>query len=100
MGGWNTMPGFCSWGLSPLPSSGVKAKRANGVAANSITVTKNAATAHTTPATYRNRGAWRRHVHVRASEPNSASTRAQKNRLPFLPALRADRAQHIGGLPL
>src|SRR2546429_5320004 len=64
MGGWNTMPGFCSWGLSPLPSSGVKASRANGFAANSITVTKNAATAHTTPATYGSSGAWRRDVNV------------------------------------
>src|SRR5947209_18095430 len=78
MGGWNTMPGFCSWGLSPLPSSGVKASRANGFAAKSITVTKNAATAHTTPATYGSSGAWRRDVNVRASEPNTDSTLAQK----------------------
>src|SRR5437016_10829127 len=83
MGGWNTMPGFCSWGLSPLPSSGVKASRANGFAANSITVTKNAATAHTTPATYGSSGAWRRDVNVTASEPNSDSTLAQKSRLPL-----------------
>src|SRR3989442_11950751 len=100
MGGWNTMPGFCSWGLSPLPSSGVKASRANGFAANSITVTKNAATAHTTPATYGSSGAWRRDVNVRASEPNSDSTLAQKSRLPFWPAYSADQVLKIGRLRL
>ena len=46
-----TMPTFCSWGLSPLPSAGVNPMRSKGLAAKSMTETKNATTEQVTPAT-------------------------------------------------
>ena len=52
------MPGFCSCGLSPRPSAGVKGSRSNGLAPEkSMTATKNTVTAEVTPATYGMSGA-------------------------------------------
>ena len=51
MGGWKTIPGFCSCGFMPRPSSGTNASRSNGFAANNITEMKNVATAQVTAAT-------------------------------------------------
>ncbi len=46
------MPMFCSWGLSPRPSGGVKGSRSNGLAAKTITVTKKVTTLRVVAATY------------------------------------------------
>ncbi len=51
MGGWITMPGFCSCGLSPLPSAGVNGSRSKGLDANSVTITKNRVVADVMAAT-------------------------------------------------
>jgi len=45
------MPGFCSCGLSPRPSIGVKFSRSNGFAPKRVTATKNSVTADVTDAT-------------------------------------------------
>ena len=46
-----TMPMFCSCGLRPRPSSGMKFSRSNGFAAKIMTRTKNTTTMLVTPAT-------------------------------------------------
>ena len=85
------MPTFCSCGLSPRPSAGVKASRSNGFDPNSMTLTKNATTAEVTPATYGIRSAYRRGVSSCARLAKIESTTAQNSSDPFCPAQKAEK---------
>src|SRR5687768_9502442 len=93
-----TMPTFCSCGLRPRPSSGVKAMRSNGFSANSMTLTKNATTACVTAATYGSSAACRREVSSCARAAKHASTTAQNSSEPFCPAQNAATVYGVGRL--
>ena len=69
--------------MRPLPSAGVKPRRSKGLAAKSITLTKNVMTADVTPATYGIRWAKRRAVRNCAALANRERTMAQKSNDPF-----------------
>jgi len=56
-----------------------------------LTEMKKAATRDTTAATWGRSARWCRGVSTSASDPNTDSTVAQKRRLPFWPAYRADQ---------
>src|SRR3954451_6148727 len=98
MGGWITMPTFWSCGLRPRPSAGGKPSRSKGLAANSITLTKNATTADVTPATYGIRSLKRRGVRSCATLAKRDSTTAQNRSDPFWPAQNAEKMYAEGRL--
>src|SRR3954463_13083071 len=98
MGGWMTMPAFWSCGLRPRPSAGVKPSRSKGLAAKSITLTKNATTAEVTPATYGIISLKRRGVRSCAALAKMDNTTAQKSSEPFCPAQNAEKMYADGRL--
>jgi hypothetical protein len=68
---------------------GVKASRSNGLAAKTVTETKNTVTTEVTAATSGIRCAYRRGVTSCAAAANSDRTKAQNSRLPACPPYRA-----------
>jgi hypothetical protein len=51
MGGWMAIPGFCSCGFIPRPSTGVQSSRSNGLAPKQSVARKKSDTTLIVPAT-------------------------------------------------